>query len=124
LFDGTVVEVSPLPDVALANSDDTKVYTTKVKIDNAIAGMRPGMATQVEFLLANRENVLAVPFQAVVRYEGKWHVAVKKPGGGIELRDVNVGLSNDKLVEITHGIESGDTVVLNPAALTANNPSH
>ncbi len=37
----------------------SKVYTTKVKLDNAIPGLRPGMSTQVEFLLANRENALS-----------------------------------------------------------------
>lgn len=42
---------------------------------------------------------------------------VVKPGAGIELREVSVGVSNDKFVEVTHGIESGDAVLLNPRAL-------
>ena len=74
------------------------------------------MSAHVEFLLANLENVLSVPVQAVLPLDGKDHVAVRKPGGGIELREVTLGLSNGKLVEITHGIESGDSVILNPGA--------
>ena len=82
------------------------------------------MKTQVEFLVAQRENVLSVPVSAVVRYEGQDHVAVRKPGGGIDWREVKLGLSNEKLVEITHGIDSGDAVVVNPAALVSEQEKH
>ena len=115
LFDGAVVEVSPLPDVR-TSARPRKVYTTKVRIDNAVPGLRPGMVAHVDFLVPNREDVLSVPLQAIVHYEGKDHVAVRKPGGAIELREVALGKSNDKLVEVTSGLESGDTVILNPLA--------
>ena len=127
-FDGTVVDVAPLPD-APAISGTAKVYTTRVKLENAIPGLRPGMSTEVEFLFANRKSCLTVPLQSVVRYEGKRDdrkalIAVRKPGGEIELRLVTVGLSNDKVIEITKGIQSGDTVLLNPLAfMNAQNKS-
>jgi RNA polymerase sigma factor (sigma-70 family) len=114
LFNGEVVEVNPLPDAPILDPSNAKVYTTKVKIDNGIPGLRPGMTAQVEFLVAVRDNVLSVPVQSVVVHEGKDRVAVRKPGGGIEWREVTVGLSNEKFVEITQGIAAGDTVILNP----------
>jgi HlyD family secretion protein len=121
LFDGTVVQVAPRPEPKpMMQGDAPNVYSTKVKIDAPIPGLRPGMSSQVEFLVANRENALSVPVQAVLSYAGKGHLAVRKPGGEIELRAVSVGLSNDKLIEITQGIQSGDTVVLNPAALMSD----
>jgi HlyD family secretion protein len=117
LFDGTVVQVAAFPDVRrMMQEDPSNSYTVKVRIDNVIPGLRPGMSAHVEFLLANRENVLSVPVQAVLPLDGKDHVAVRKPGGGIELREVTLGLSNGKFVEITRGIESGDSVILDPGA--------
>ena len=116
LFDGTVVEAAVLPAPRSSIQDGSKPYRTKVRIDNGVPGLRPGMTAQVDFLIPGRENVLSVPAQAVLHYDGKSHVAVRKPAGAIELREVSVGVSNDKLIEITSGLETGDTVVLNPAA--------
>ena len=124
-FDGTVVEISPLPDAPALTQGGAKFYTTKVTVDNAIPELRPGMSTHVEFLLADRENASAVPVEAIIRYDPntqKAHVAVQKPGGAIELREVSVGLSSDKVVEITKGLESGDDVILNPAAFLTDQP--
>jgi HlyD family secretion protein len=118
-FDGEVTVVSPLSDT---RRGDSNLYTTKVKINEPIPGLRPGMAAQVQLVIANREDSLAVPLGAILRYEGKPHVAVRKPGGAIELREVSVGLTNEKLVEITQGIASGDDVILNPAAFLSDQP--
>jgi hypothetical protein len=117
LFDGTVGQVNALPNVRLPNQGDARFYTTKIKLEDGIPGLRPGMTAQVEILVDNRDNVLSVPVQAVVRYEGKDHLAIKKLDGGIELRDVRLGISNDKFVEITEGLAGGDTVVMNPDSL-------
>ena len=75
------------------------------------------MTAQVEILVTELDNVLSVPVQAVVHYDDKDHVAVKKPDGGFEWREVTLGVSNDKLVEIKKGIESGEHVALDPRSL-------
>ena len=49
------------------------------------------MNATAEILIAERDNVLTVPIKAVLSYDGKDHVAVKKPDGGFEWRDVTVG---------------------------------
>jgi HlyD family secretion protein len=118
VFDGTVVDMNALPDTRFfGQEDDSKVYTTRVRIDNGVPELRPGMTAEVEILIAKRENVLSVPVQAVIRYEGKDHVALSRPGGGIEWRDVTLGISNERYVEVTQGLTSGDTVVMNPVSL-------
>jgi HlyD family secretion protein len=116
LFDGTVDEVNPLPDVRFANQGDSNFYTARVKIEDGIPGLRPGMTASVEILVDQRDHVLSVPIGAVIRYRGKDHLAIKKPSGGIEWRDVTLGLSNERVVEITQGLTSGETVVMNPAS--------
>ena len=42
---------------------------------------------------------------------------MKKPGGGFEWREVVLGISNEKDVEVKEGLRSGEAVILNPIAL-------
>jgi hypothetical protein len=116
LLTGTVEEVAPLPDPSSFLSSDVKVYTTRVSIDKGLTGLRPGMSAQVEILVANLPNVLSVPVQAVLEYKGKDHVAVMTQDR-YEWRDVSLGTTNDRHVEILKGVKTGDRVVLNPTSL-------
>ncbi|MGC8641443.1 MAG: efflux RND transporter periplasmic adaptor subunit, partial [Isosphaeraceae bacterium] len=88
-LDGTVLDVAPLPDPTSFFSSDIKVYTTRVKIDTPLSGLRPGMNAEVTILVNRKENVLSVPVQAILEYSGKDHVAVKTPNG-FERREVEV----------------------------------
>jgi HlyD family secretion protein len=117
LFNGVVLDVAPLPDPGPFYSQSIKVYTTHIRIDDPISSLRPGMTVQVEILVTERDDVLSVPVQAVLLYDGKDQVAVKKPGGGFEWRDVDLGISNEKEVEVKAGIRSGEAVILNPIDL-------
>src|SRR5262249_13178114 len=94
-----------------------KVYTTRVKLNSDFAALWPGMTAQAEILIAKRENVLTLPIGAILSHDGKHRVFVQKAGGNVELRDVELGISNGKLVEIARGLESNETVVLNPLEL-------
>jgi hypothetical protein len=44
-------------------------------------------------------------------------VAVKNPDGGFTWREVTLGLSNDKVIEVKKGIESGEVVFRDPLPL-------
>ena len=116
-LEGTVRDVAPLPDPTSFFSSDIKVYTTHVTIDNPLPGLRPGMSAGVEILVSERDSALRVPAKAVLHYDDKDHVAVKKPDGGFEWRDVTVGDSNDTEFEVKQGIEPGERVVLDPINL-------
>ncbi len=113
---GTVADVAPLPDAGNIFSSDIKVYTTHIRIDNPIAGLRPGMTAQVKILVDRLENVLSVPVQAVLQYNGKDHVT-KKVGDRYERVEVTLGPNNDRFVQVTKGLVDGDVVVLNPMSL-------
>jgi RND family efflux transporter MFP subunit len=116
LLNGTVLDVAPLPDPSNFFSSDIKVYTTHIRIDDPLSGLRPGMTAQVEILVDRRENVLSVPVQAILQYNGKEHVT-KKVGDRFARGEVEVGASNEKFVQINKGLAEGDLVVLNPMAL-------
>ena len=107
VLSGTVRDIAPLPNPIFPNQD-IRFYTTHVAIDEALAGLRPGMTADVENLIYQADNVLSVPDQAILEFDGKYHVAVKKPGGGFDWRKVTLGQANDKYVEVKQGLQSGD----------------
>jgi RND family efflux transporter MFP subunit len=113
---GVVTEVAPLPDPSNIFSSDIKVYTTRIRIENPLPGLKPGMSAQVKILVNQLENVLSVPVQAILPYNGKDHVT-KKVGDRYERTEVTLGESNDKFVQVTKGLADGDVVVLNPISL-------
>jgi len=115
-LNGTVLDVQPLPDPTSFFSSDIKVYTTHVKIDESLAGLRPGMNAQVEILVDRRENVLAVPINAILQFDGKDHVT-KRLDERYERVVVELGPSNERFVQVIKGVTEGDVVVLNPRSL-------
>jgi hypothetical protein len=114
---GQITKVQPLPDVAGMFASDVKVYTTHVAIDTAFPGLRPGMSAQVEILVEELKDVLSIPLQAVLQFKDKDHIAVKSSSGKFDWREVTLGTSNDKLVEVKKGIAAGELVALNPTSL-------
>jgi HlyD family secretion protein len=117
LLTGTVSEVAPLPDPMFFFQGAVKTYTTKVQIDHGPAGLRPGMTAEVEILANDLENVLSVPVEAVVHRNGRDRVAIQKSDGRFEWREVTLGQSNDRMVEVTQGIKSGELVAMQPRLL-------
>jgi multidrug efflux pump subunit AcrA (membrane-fusion protein) len=112
---GTVTSVAPLPDPSnFFTKDGAKVYTTLIAIDRPPPAVRPGMTAQSEILITQLDGVIAVPIEAVLDFEGKDHVALKKPDGRFEWREVARGVSNGTLVELKKGVQSGDRVALKP----------
>ncbi len=118
-LDGAVVDVAPLPDPSSFFSSDIKVYTSHIKIDSALAGLRPGMNAEVVILVDRKEDVLTVPVQAVLEFKGKDHLAVKG-AEGYTRKEVSLGATNDKYVQITEGVTAGQVVALNPVSLLSD----
>src|SRR5262249_29143175 len=116
LLDGTVTEVAPLPDTASFFSSDIKVYTCKVKIENPLPGLRPGMGAEVTIQVDHLNKVLTVPVLAVLEFNNKNHVT-RKVDNRVVQSEVTLGLSNEKCVEIKKGVKEGDIVAMSPISL-------
>ena len=78
------------------------------------------MNAEVTILVDRKENVLSVPVQAILEYSGKDHIAVRTPNG-YDRREVELGDTNDKYVEVTKGVTAGTIVALNPLTLISEN---
>ena len=114
--------VKSVATVASSNDymSDVKVYQTIVTIDDDIEGLelRPGMSAEVTILADRKpEPVLTIPLDAIVGNPSMGRnrkCLVLKPGGGYEERDIEVGMSNDKVAEVRKGLEENEQIIRDP----------
>jgi len=114
-FPGTVTRISPVASSAQAwLNPEIKVYETDVALDDVPEGLTPGMTATAEVVVAELNDVLLVPVEAVTTYRGQRVCVVVTPGGD-QVRPVQTGQFTEKQVEITEGLAEGEVVHLDPA---------
>jgi len=106
-FPATVRRVAPY---VLDVERQARTVDIEAEIDDpeALATLLPGYSADVEVILANREDVLRVPSQAVL--EGS-HVLLLVDDT-IEERAIEIGVSNWHHTEVVSGLEEGEVVVV------------
>lgn len=118
---GTIQLVATVASSADWFASDVKNYKTMIAIDESLPGLKPGMSAEVTiFADESEEPVLVVPVQAVlgtITMGAERKCFVVDARKQTELRDIVVGMSNERLVEIKSGLHEGDQVVLNPQPL-------
>ena len=92
---------------------DVRYFDAIVKIAKSPVGLRPGMTAQVEIAMPTRQNVLAVPIEAVSSDEGQDFCFVVHEDR-LERREVKLGQVVREMTEVTDGLREGEQVVLNP----------
>jgi RND family efflux transporter MFP subunit len=112
---GTVERVRPLAEVNMFNSD-VRLYSTMIAIEDPPSMLRPGMTAKVQILVDQAEDVLSVPVRSVLQFQGKDHAFVVTAEGP-QLREIELGTTNDDLVEVKSGLREGDRIALDPASL-------
>ena len=83
----------------------------------ANSALRPGMAIRANVVLASQDAAVVVPADAVQSFEGRTVVFVRVAEETYEPRDVTVGRSSRDMVEITGGLNAGETYVSRNAFL-------
>jgi HlyD family secretion protein len=112
-FQGFVAKVAPLPDSSSRwMNPNLKVYATEVRITDRLPDVKPGVSARAEVVITNLTDVLTVPIQAITTLRGKQVAYVA--GNPPRPVPVNVGMYNQKLIEITSGLKEGDRVLLSP----------
>jgi RND family efflux transporter MFP subunit len=108
---GTVKTVSQLADSNQSFlSGGAKTYPTVVTIDlMPEESLRPGMNAEVKILVRTIPSALVVPVQCVVAHKGK-HYAYVDDGNAVARREVKIGDTDQKLVEVLSGLKPGDLV--------------
>jgi HlyD family secretion protein len=117
-FSGRVKTVATTADTQSWFSTGVQVFTVMVSIDERVEGLKPGMTAEVEIMADKVPDVLAVPVQAVVEREGQSYCYVLPPKAKDPLiQRVVLGASNDKVVVIKEGLDAGQRVIGNLAAV-------
>jgi HlyD family secretion protein len=135
-FRGEVTEVGSSPLSAAAN--EAIKFKVKVRLLDPPAGIKPGLSARADILTGFRPKALAVPLQALVvrdieRKPGEPAPPPDAPreqegvylmeGGKARFRPLKTGLIGDLSIEVTAGLQGGETVVTGPfKALRTINP--
>lgn len=119
---GRVASIAPLPDAtSMFMNPDLKVYNSLITIDGDGSFLRNGMSCQAEIIIDHFTDTLYVPLQAVVRI-GNQSTVYLADGNRLLPRPVNIGLDNNRMVQILKGLEVGEHVVLTPPLADAAKP--
>jgi RND family efflux transporter MFP subunit len=73
-------------------------------------GLRPGMSVSARIVVREVTGVIQVPTAAVTDYGQNSVVMVRRPGGGLQRRVVELGLQGPHSVEIRSGLRAGERV--------------
>ena len=99
-------------DTGSSVSDSAVYYYAKAVVPNPDGALRIGMTTRNVIEVASARQVTAVPGIALFqRPDGRSYARVLLPGGKVEERDVETGLSDAMLTEVRSGLRAGDTVI-------------
>jgi HlyD family secretion protein len=105
----------------LAPSLDAQSRSLMIEADIKNPGtLRPGNFVQARIIVGER-NVVTVPEAAVVTFAGLQKVILVESGKAVE-RTVTTGDTRGGRVEISSGVQEGDSVVAEPGALQQGQP--
>ena len=91
---------------------DTRTMHTEVDVSNPQRVLLPGLYAEAELQLDQKENIPAVPVQALDHEGDKTSVFVVNRDGTLENRVVQVGLQTSNDAEIISGLREGEQVVV------------
>ncbi len=106
--DGRIAEVGGLADPT------TRAFTVKAIVDNPAGSIRPGMIASVTFPTSDSIMTPTVSSAALLRTpDGQPYVYVAdKERGQAFRRNVSIGAVYDNRIEVSSGLEVGETVVV------------
>jgi len=127
VFKGEVTEVGGSPILKTSVNEAIK-FKVKVWIKNPPLSIKPGLSAQADIFTGSRDNVLAVPLQALVMKEIKLKPGEKRDPaapreeegvylmekGKARFRSVKTGLLGDLNLEVMDGLKGGELVITGP----------
>jgi HlyD family secretion protein len=114
---GSVKQIDYLPQQqasAEAGNDAANQYPIEVKVDDQdITMIKPGFKLLLEIETSSKK-ASSLPIKAVVNEDGEKYVYVVKDKKAVR-KEVKIGETTNKFIEIKSGVSSKDKVITNPA---------
>lgn len=107
LFRGTVTRIAH----EASRDGGLVVFETSIFVENPQEILRPGMTVEVEIITEEKKEILLVPTQAIEYREGQPFVIITDGEEEI-LQRVRTGLNDGTNIEITSGLEEGDSILV------------
>ncbi len=104
-FTGVVDIINPIA------SKSSRVFETKIKVDNKDGLLKPGMFAKVEIKTGGAEEVTVVSRDALTDREGLYFVFMARDGKAVR-QQVKIGRIINQLVEIKTGLVPGQKVIV------------
>jgi len=93
--------------------NNVTIYEVDLLPEKVPEFFRSGMNATIDFIESSKKDVLVVPVEAVYKNKEESFVLIKKDGQKQAVQQaVQVGISDDKNVEIISGVNENDTIVL------------
>jgi RND family efflux transporter MFP subunit len=102
--------------IRTSNALDPTARTLQVELqlDNREAQLFPGSYTEIHFKLPSSMETLRLPSNTVLFRGKNLQVAVVDHDHKIKLKDIDQGRDFGKTIEVLHGLDPDDAVVVNP----------
>ena len=107
---GTVTYIS----AAAAIEAGVVLYETTITLDNPPETVKDGMSATADLVIEQKEDVLLVPLQAIMRGANGQDIVYVVQGGELVATDIEVGVRSGRMAEILSGVSEGDTIALEP----------
>ena len=121
-FQARVTKIAPA--AVKAKDQDVEMFPVEATLDVAPAAIKAGMTADVKFKVAEHDDVLTVPIEAVVKdKDGKAHVYVITDGADGPERTktaVELGPRSDREQAIASGLKAGQFILIDPASAKDN----
>lgn len=114
VFEGTVQSI----DTSATSGSSTVSYNVTVLFTGDTTGIYGDMTGNVTFIQKQVQDVLYVSNKAIINEGTSYYVKMKDENGIIQKVQVITGFSDGINVEITSGLEEGDTVLIESQVVT------
>jgi multidrug efflux pump subunit AcrA (membrane-fusion protein) len=92
--------------------EGTRTMHTEVDVPNPGRLLMPGMYAETTLTLEAKDNVLAVPLEAVTHDGDQTTVDVVNSANQVEVRVVTVGMETSTHAEVVSGLAEGDMAIV------------
>ncbi|WPC44204.1 efflux RND transporter periplasmic adaptor subunit [Clostridium sp. JS66] len=110
---GVIDKISP------NSSSKDNSYTVKVKVSNSTGELKAGMFAKVSLPSEKKDNILTVPNEAL-KIENNVNYLYLADNGKVKKLSVDVGISDEKVTEVTGNIKAGADVIVEGQNLLSN----
>lgn len=97
-----------------SNQGSQATVPATVRLDAPTRTLIPGSQVSVEIILQQRQKVVVLNTEAIVRSESKPFVWIRDSQGKAQKRSITLGLEGLTQVEVTSGLRPGDIAVIPP----------